>query len=45
MKKKGKYLVITAELVPEAEEVEDSKLESEIREEVEKSRSPGLRRS
>ena len=36
MKKKGKYLVITATLVPEADDVENSKLEEEIRKEVEK---------
>lgn len=36
MKKRGKYVVITATLVPEAEEVEDKEIEKEIREELEK---------
>ena len=36
MKKRGKYVVITASLVPEADDVENSKLEEDIRKEVEK---------
>jgi len=33
--KRGKFVVIAAELVPEAQEVEDSRLEREVREGVE----------
>ena len=33
--KRGRFVVISAELVPEAQEVEDSRLEGEIREGVE----------
>ena len=41
--KKGRYVVITAELVPEAGAVEKEQLEKEIRGAVERTR--GLRRS
>ena len=43
MKKRGKYVVITATLVPEAEEVEDKEIEKEIREELEKITIPWVR--
>ena len=43
MKKKGKYVVITAELVPEASAVEDEQLEKEIREAVEEITIPWVK--
>lgn len=41
--KKGRYVVITATLVPEAEGVEDSELEKETREEIEKITIPWVK--
>ena len=43
MKKKGKYVVITAELVPEASSVENEQLEKEIREAVEEITIPWVK--
>ena len=43
MKKKGKYVVITAELVPEAGAVENEQLEKEIREAVEEITIPWVK--
>lgn len=43
MKKRGRYLVITATLVPEAEDVKNEQLEEEIREEVEKVTIPWVK--
>jgi len=42
-KRKVKYLVITATLVPEAEDVKNEQLEKEIREEVEKMTIPWVK--
>ena len=42
-KKRDRFLVITAELVPEAKAVENEQLEKEIREAVEKTTIPWVK--
>ena len=43
MKKRGRYVVITATLVPETKGVDDREIEKEIREEVEKVTIPWVK--
>ena len=43
MKKKGKYVVITATLVPEADRVEEEQLVKEIRQKIEKITIPWVK--
>ena len=43
MKKRGKYVVITAPLIPGADAVENEQLEKEIRQEIEKITIPWVR--
>jgi translation elongation factor EF-1beta len=42
-KRKGKFLVVTATLVPEAEDVENEKLEEDIRQEIEEVTIPWVK--